>query len=409
MKDIDFDELDRAVGTVLGADAPAQKDPEAAPAEPSTSVATTTPDPDPAPSPLASATIKPATSPARKRGQFLDMVHPSADMRNAKSTMPTNQRKTIAPLNSTIQAPKPAEGEQPPVQQPAIAPEDAPRELIVPEPSAAEVTAAPDFTDTAAKHEESHIPAEAANSSSPTDLKENDTKSVEETKPTEEVAWPDPLDVAAPEKSDSTSLKDDTPGDASEESTGQTPFVPGVEVEKRPLGSSPSVDPPAASSPLTSPDVSDDTTQPVPTDSQSDLSGPELSEELNSIEANGVADAEEPTDTVPLPGTTPEPAPAAATEKPSVASKPETPAAPAPVAHDAPVGAQSITPQYKQADAKTDSEDDDHPLFDTEEYHQPLLPVGKKKSGKGLLLIVLFVILVLVGCALGYLAFTMGL
>lgn len=67
MSDFDFDELDRAVNGALGGEEPAQ----ALPAEPTT------------PAVEEKSAEKPARTPAMRRssGRFMDVVHPSSDMR----------------------------------------------------------------------------------------------------------------------------------------------------------------------------------------------------------------------------------------------------------------------------------------------------------------------------------------
>ena len=97
MKDIDFDELDRAVGSALGTDNNANPD-TSAPSVVSVSDDVSKADTTPLESGSAPAMTKPA-SPARRRGQFLDMVHPSADMRST-TPLPSTARKTIAPINA---------------------------------------------------------------------------------------------------------------------------------------------------------------------------------------------------------------------------------------------------------------------------------------------------------------------
>lgn len=386
MKDIDFDELDRAVGTVLQADASTAKDPEPAlespepvssspavsePVAPATSLVS---DSQPAAAAPASTTptptIKPATSPARKRGQFLDMVHPSADMRH-KNTMPTTPRKTLTPLNPVV-TPTPPEEKPVSDDKTAVTPVSplAPVEATIADAlPPVPVGLTDEATPQASEDTTSEMPAPAA-------------------------SWPDPIEFAAGNggTNEEPSHEEAVPAIAAvsstegEEPSGQTPFVPGVEVEKRPLGNNQN-NAALAVTPVA--------------EAPTDIAGPELSQEINSIEANGItetepAGAETVADAAPIP----EP------EKPVEPSQPA--AAPKPVQPEPLVGAQSIPQQYKTAAQKPD-DDADHPLFDAQEYHQPLIPAGKKKSGKGILLIVLLIVLALVGAGLGYLAFNMGL
>lgn len=465
MKDIDFDELDRAVGSVLGtagdnapkSDAPvavtavASPDPvDASPA--STPSADVTPvdtppadsssdDSSPADTPFAATPVvapapvtpdvetpsdapdiaetpevpsdvdtssdtpevKPSVSPARKRGQFLDMVHPSADMRKAPATAPI-PRKKISPLTSTVSEEKPESTEQ--------ADSNELGEPTVPFVASSFAAPAPVTPDVSAPAETQEANAE------PVEPTPQIADTPDETSQTP--AWPDPLNFGTgatntPETpSEVTSSAAPSVGtDFAAVEASQTPFVTDAKVDKRPLGAfatqedeDATLDVPAA---------------PVIADETSDVSGdsPEFNSEVNSVESTGVPQAEdeatgltgETTDAVlpeaeePLSATAaaaapaPEVAPAEVSESPA----PAIDAVPAPVTAGV---AQSIPQQYKTPGSEKD--DVSHPLFDTEEYHQPLLPDGKKKSKTGLLIIVLLIILLIVGGVLGYFAYTMG-
>ena len=398
MKDIDFDELDRAVGSVLGSDAAVQTDSQAdAPA------VTTVAKPDSRPSShtnndaisspekasmvttetVPTATVSPAISPARKRGQFLDMVHPSADMTKTPK-MPLSPRKTVTPLNSAVVA------DTPKLRSADEATHTSPVE-----------TTAPDTDITT-----DHVP----------DVDENTTDNNTE-------AWPDPLDFAkesaeaaavSQETQPSTASPDNEPINEQASEPAQTPFVADAKVDKRPLGAfATQEDEMAGQTPAE--------LTPAPEDT------PEFNPEVNSVEATGVPQAED--EATGLTGETPkdedlsteghaevletqtaEPTPTSEETKPEVFAAPEEPKEPAkPVAASAPIaGAQSIPQQYKTAESHGE-DDERHPLFDTEEYHQPLLTDGKKKSKKIVLIIVMLVILLILGGALGYIAYTMGI
>ena len=69
--------------------------------------------------------------------------------------------------------------------------------------------------------------------------------------------------------------------------------------------------------------------------------------------------------------------------------------------------AQSIPQQYHTPTEKPDTEA--HPVFDTKEYHQPLLPAHGKKKSKSWLVVLIIVALLVVGAGLGYVAFMAGL
>lgn len=107
MTDIDFDELDRAVNSLIGAK-PATDAPAPAPvADTSTSVQVTS---EPSLQPVSSpAAVQPLAA-RRTSGRFMDVVHPSSDMRTS----------TPAPAESTTPEPQ------------------APSALVTPTPSASD-------------------------------------------------------------------------------------------------------------------------------------------------------------------------------------------------------------------------------------------------------------------------------
>lgn len=416
MKDIDFDELDRAVGSVLGTDdKPAKTDGP-------TTVATATVDPVTSttalddsstspvdvPEPAKEASddslspapgIKPSVSPARKRGQFLDMVHPSADMRKTPK-IPATTRKTLAPLNTTIatEAPVPKLETVAEVEAPIV-------DAVTPEPV---------VPDAAATHEESSSPAPITEESS-------------------NEAMPDPLDFAK-ESAEASVLAQETPPAPAPDSEPvaaeavQTPFVNDAKVDKRPLGAFAAQEEAGADVLAMKP-------------AQTEDNAPEFNLEVNSVESAGVPQAEEVatglaggvTDPEPTPveepvvtGDTPAPEPEKTTEiaepvaaevspveeKPSEVKSEGIKEAPAVSVTVAPADVgqtPSIPQQYKIAEPAKDSDEDNRSLFDTEEYHQPLLTDGKKKPTKIVLIIVMLVVLLALGCALGYIAYNIGI
>lgn len=384
MKDIDFDELDRAVGSALGTD-------DTAPTEtPAVSVASTTatdntPQDDTPPSAstdTATATplvAKPA-SPARRRGQFLDMVHPSADMRST-TPLPSAVRKTIAPINVNTTP-------EPPTEKPEE------------ESDTASYNSYPDPIDVKAVDD----------SSSSESSHDADSPVTSEDTPETQSSWPDPIEFAssAGQVEDKAENEADiqpsaaaeyvAPEEDSSTEPSQTPFVTDAKVDKRPLGAFTPADE-DAEAPVESPHAADAAQLVV----SPEAPAPEFSSDINSVEAAGVSQVESedvPTREAPEPVATP-------TVEASVPVEP-APVAPEPAPSSTNDGvAQSIPQQYKTADVKKD--DDVHSLFDTKEYHQPLLPDGKKKSKKGVLIVVLLVVLLIIGAALGYVAYTVGI
>jgi hypothetical protein len=103
MSDIDFDELDRAVNGVLGTNdtpAPSAPVPEA-PVEPKPEATTITRVERTQLSPVSSSS-KPtvtSTAPAARRssGRFMDMVHPSSDMRSRTNDAPLVVKPEVTP------------------------------------------------------------------------------------------------------------------------------------------------------------------------------------------------------------------------------------------------------------------------------------------------------------------------
>ncbi|MDB5167228.1 MAG: hypothetical protein JWN26_373 [Candidatus Saccharibacteria bacterium] len=79
MKDIDFDELDRAVNSLIN--------PDAVSTPSATTPATIT---EPAPVPL----ITPPLAERRSTGRFMDVVHPSSDMRGSVASRPVQSEPT---------------------------------------------------------------------------------------------------------------------------------------------------------------------------------------------------------------------------------------------------------------------------------------------------------------------------
>ncbi len=137
MTDIDFDELDKAINSLVSGDSkkgtatatiPATP---VAPVEPAVPVLTPAPA-TPAASPTPSLTVP--TPPSRPQGRFMDVVHPSSDMRPGLNIPDRSPREgiTITPPSApepVIPKPEPEPAEDPP------APQDTPVEPAVPVPT----------------------------------------------------------------------------------------------------------------------------------------------------------------------------------------------------------------------------------------------------------------------------------
>ncbi len=203
MKDIDFDELDRAVGSVLGAQnsAPAEESSEVAVSEPATS-----------PTITEEETTQKTFVQKRATGRFMDVVHPSSDMKLQNKPSVSRQGVSVEPVSpqATEEAPE-APVESAPIEEPAY---------DIPDP----------LTFQAAPQEEpEEVEASAAAPAiAPVTPVETDMPSME----ADETDSQDALDQAASELAELDSVLPD----ATEPKPLDTPFVSAADVEKRPLG-----------------------------------------------------------------------------------------------------------------------------------------------------------------------------
>jgi hypothetical protein len=371
MKELDFDELDRAVNSLM-TDVPKTSTPQedeqvktltitpSASGNAPVAVSPTTPSTAPAlvPAPAASAA-------ARRGGRFMDVVHPSANMKKAEvsRTPVSRQGVTIAPVSRPDVAPEPTPSASPSVQPPV-------------------------------------------------ESKKPETPAVPETSsPVSE--WPDPLELAnfkdeSPEEK-ADIVKDHPEAspaalDTTEEPAPLTsPFLPDTKVEKRPLGN------PAVASESSLPDQDgdqgkegltvDDPNAQLPASPPEEAEIPlpeELQGDLVAIEsgASGKKVApldeheEEDKEEASTPPEVKAPAPVEETPATPKAKEP-TPAAP--------TGPASIPQQYREEPSTGDQENG--AIYDTDTYHQPLTHPGKKKSGW--LWVVWILLILLVGAGIG--------
>lgn len=341
MKDIDFDELDKAVSSVLSQGkapiaaaekketatetaapvAPAQDEAPAEAATPAAGGEPTQDAPLSAPAdakeaepaviesepaahtavePSAPAPVAPVVTPPRKAGRFMDVVHPSSDMAGPKAAVAPTKRVSMA--GRTLQP-----------LEPIAAP------VVEPTPEAPSHPA----------------PAEGEPASAPA----------------EEPAWPDPIEVAeAP-----AAVPVQTPSVPLEEA-GSDPvaaatvpaFLPDAKVEKRPLGAF-TAEAPAADAPA----FDNDLQGPVATP-QTEALPPELEPDIVSVEADvDKLDVE-------------------AGDDQSVKGAHAAAAAPQAATIN---GTLSIPKQYQEAEREPAP--GTHALFDTKEYHPPLTVHGE--------------------------------
>lgn len=336
MQDIDFDEIDRAVNSITNSSTDTQT--QSAPIADSTPIET--PAPESVDSEVSQPLTPPVASPATRRssGRFMDVVHPSSDMRPPVSSRPapsapslhrddsleraevTDTSAPVAAQSSAFHWPDPLD-----MATSALAPVETPAE-----------TAGPVLAD-----------------------------------PVVEVTEETP---SAPE-SDTEQNKGDTPL--------ESPFLTNAKVEKRPLGAFSGADAdlaliedPIPVSANAAP-VLEEATLPAeePAHEEHDEVPHELHSDLLALDGHGQNEKQA------------DPLPQAATPS----------AMPSPVVDDIPVGPTSITQQYKEQPS-SDTEQSGS-IFDTEAYHQALTHPPKKRSS--VLIIVWIITLILVGGGIG--------
>lgn len=358
MKDLDFDELDKAVNSLMGdvsKSTPAKKDDDAktldisptlkedakpdfskiednaaAAASPAIPTTSATPATRPAPAPAASSVHAPSRPPASRRGgRFMDVVHPSSAPKKPSAPV-SRQGVTIQP------SAQPTVTESPEPEQPAVP-------AIVEAPT----------VEKAKTVDTTGIPQPTPPASAPV---ENE--------------WPDPLDAAG--------FKFD---DAADSQPLTSPFLADAKVEKRPLGgAAPAVEEAVAPAPAEEPDrapvlgvaadesaTKDDPNDQLPAKPEIEAPLPEeLQGDLVAIESGSR--------TSPVPA---QPDEQLVQQQPTPAVS-ATPAA-EPKEEVAPSGPTSIPQQYKEE--KSTGEEASGAIYDTDTYHQPLAHPAQKKSG----------------------------
>ncbi|MDQ5932428.1 MAG: hypothetical protein QG649_513 [Patescibacteria group bacterium] len=335
MKDIDFDELDKAVNSLMSnvPQASAAKDESAAPVV-VTNIPSSTPpvQPETAPpvsqeAPVSSPNTPRVAAPAARRsGRFMDMVHTSSDMTPRTSVTPQASREGIAitprPVSSDVASP--ALAPSLPVAAEPVVQEDMPDPIALTPPLTQSVELQPENTD----EEVSSTPALLADSA--------------------------PL---------------------------ESPFITDAKVDKRPLNATPVEEKPwldltaelnresdsvvpAAVSAETSVDTENNTDQRDNDEPPLNPQIPGLSSDLVAIEAGTSVELTQAVETEDAQKQVQEPA--------------------------APLGAASIPQQYKTQES---SGDKSHAaIYDASEYPEPVTHPAKHRSGW---LWVLWVILLL--------------
>jgi hypothetical protein len=300
----------------------------------------------------------------------MDMVHPSSDMADKKLT-PAPKVKIVPTEN----APKPDEIAEPANKQDTVE---------VPVPKAEPKTEEPASL---------NIDALADKTAPSLDESEVDMKS----------EYPDPIDVAGPlpvaevptsPAKDEAEVSEPVPAAPETAVPAEAPFLPDAKVEKRPLGGFA----PDESSSASEEGTGDDESQ-LPPDTALPAA---LQSDVVAVESDVLPEI--------IPGLNPDNE--AEDEDAPKPPKPEEKPVEKPVQHEStPVRdngpAQSIPQQYHAEPTVADEEP--RPVFDTDQYHQPLIPAHAGKKSHAWVFILLVAALLAVGGTLGYFAFMSGL
>jgi hypothetical protein len=407
MKDINFDELDKAVNSVLEGGGPATDVPkpdDTADTPTDKPVSDDTPaDPKPAAPEKTTvpATPNPSSNPSspidkgRRSGRFMDVVHPQQSKKPEIITSKAN--KTLTPLNDDV---KPEEPEPHKAPEPAKVPE----EPVAVEPQSNEPSA-PEPVETPV------LPETKLEETPPAETKASATDQV----------WPDPLDVHGfkyeeedvkddKKKADDTPEKPDTddkeeskapdadkPEEPEQESktvaaeAPSTPFLEGTKVEKRPLGAF--SDPDTAAEPKEAPasqQPGDSVAGAMPGDVPSpipDKLPPELSEDVLAVEGGEFNDH----------------TPAKPESEPQ-ADKPEAEESTAEGAGPAVNSAGSIPQQYKESQAgeAEKGEQTSHHMLSTQDHQTPLLEPPHHSKHAALWITLAIIILLATGAGFAW-------
>jgi hypothetical protein len=298
----------------------------------------------------------------------MDMVHPSSDMANEKKPAPAPAAKVkLMPLGDDL---KPDEADK---TDKAEAPEKVETPVVVTKPD-------PEIAEAKPANEE--VKAESKEAEPEIEMKSE---------------YPDPIDVAGPMSiAEEPAKPDEASAPAAEASApAEAPFLPDAKVEKRPLGGFAPDEP----VPEDEGSTQDDESQLPPETSlpaalQSDVVAVESDALPDPLQGLSIGDEEKDE---------------AHDEKPAEPEEKPEPETTEPVAvpkhNEGP--AQSIPQQYHAEPAKAD--EDPRPVFDTDQYHQPLIAAHAGKKNHVWVFILLVAALLAIGGTLGYFAFMSGL
>lgn len=382
MKDLDFDELDRAVSSLM---ADGQKDAAAPPEDPQPTTSTITP---PAPTTttttVPSRTPRPTTPPALRRGgRFMDVVHPSAVPKKDSTPPVSRQGVTLQPRGEiTSLSPQPSQER---LSLRPVAP--------ISTPSTPEVTSPTPINDWP-------DPLEIATTKLDEGESKEEPSSLSEPRP----SLPIPTTLTTDEGGKDTvetftdnSFSQEPEVKSADELPLSSPFLADAKVEKRPLGGA-VVSPVAIGSELM---VEDEAAQlpALPKDVE-----PALPEELHGDVVS--IEADDSTTNPTKHGD--ELAVQEKTQKDIYKETPlETLKKPAVTVTEAavPSGPTSIPQQYREEPNSGDQKSG--AIYDTDTYHQPLAHPAKKKSGW--MWVVWIVVILLVGAGGGAALYFLGI
>lgn len=359
MKDIDFDELDRAVSSLLGDAGELSEtahEPVEQPPQPDSAPVVEQPSPD-----NSTTTANPVTSPLiakRSTGRFMDVVHPSSDMKTAASGVAPVSRRGVT-MTPSLVATEQAEAVQA-AEQKVVEPSTVPDVVDdrLPDPL--------DFSSAGQQEATSVTPSEQAAA--------NDG----EVSNTEQASQPD----------------GGTSSSSTEEGSNETPFLVDTKVEKRPLGafSVEDEEPTEHSTEVQSSAVDNDA---APTAEVETAAAPvEAADTIALGEGEVVVDdPQTQADSATLPEELQDDLLSIESD---TAAKPQIDVSDVATPAGSPV-AGSIAQQYQERPAAADQPAG--AIYDVEAYHQPLKHPAKKKSGW--LVVLLIVVFILIGVAGG--------
>lgn len=368
MDDINFEELDKAVNSALREKTQSEEPKEEAIEEHAETENGYSPEDT---DDTTVSNEHPTVAPIKRRGQFMDMVHPSSDMtrtldkRDDETDDDTASRQ---PLRRPVSPLKPLSPEI--VEGTSAAPVEA---EVAPDE---DVLSSDNINETVDQQEHlDQTDVVAVEGSFEDD--EAETAAVSSEQQNGEEANPEEV-----------LSEEDEAYDADMSATPTSPFLEGTEVEKRPLGA-----------------FAGEAGDHAP--NEPEQTNPVDETVVNSSEPPLVEDVDEIAPAVAAEGSTEAPA---EFHSEIVAIEADDPDA----HHDEPESdrgtAQSIPQQYTATPASSEPDSEEHAVFDTSEYHQPLSPPEKPKKGSHTAFYVIIgILMLLIGSIAGYLAFILKL